>query len=1062
MSPAPPELREFQRRSCSRACEALFGESGSRRFLVADEVGLGKTRVAKGVIAAVKSRHVRARRGRVVVYVAANAEIGRQNGRVLRGSDEEIDLPSRPTLLPLHSKQLRAPGVHILTFTPMTALRLRRGTGTARERALLFHLLRRTWRIPEDSRSVDIFRVHSQAKNFKPLLNSVRRQRIDSAMAARFKAAIQADRTLKQRFRSLMKKHRTIDSRARNKLVGELRETLARTALQTLKPELVVLDEFQKFRWVVEDADNPKTLAGQLLGSRPSLLLSATPYRMGARAADDGLTDDDLLPLFRFLYKSSEQAARARDALSEMRWTLEKVRGDDSPEAKKSVKRAKIARRKAQALLTEVMCRSERPVGSDEATSVVSTALRASDIKGYVDFQAAVDTAAARGGISHRQTVEYWKSAPFLFNFMRGYKVKQALREARDDEDEDLARRIFPKLRRSREAHLDWRRIHRYEEINVPNGRTRQLASDALDDEQWKLLWVPPTASPYRLAGPFHGREDITKQLVFSGWTVVPTSVSAMVGYAAERRAAPRGEKNDRPARKRRSSKRLLDFKYSRSKGPSGAPVMALCFPSTALASIVDPYELAKGSDRTSRPSLPDLLDWAEARVSKALQEVEGIPRSKRGRSGDVAWYWLAPLMLDQRRGVDVRGMLRQDLPKAWLTRRHDREGSVALEKNLARAEAVMRDPTELGPPPRNLPRILAELAIGGPGPVALRSLSQALGVAPADAGRDTRIAASRIAWALRGLLGRPDATLVIQKATKGGKGIDHWRRALRYCCEGGLAPMLDEYLHLIRDDADAATTEERARRTADQIVNVAGLEPLLVRVDDAAEGGGTTSTFKYRTLSSRFAAPFGATMTEDAESIHPDTVRRAFNSPFWPWVLVTTSVGQEGLDFHRYCHSIVHWNVPISPVELEQREGRVRWFLSHGVRKNLAADHAADAWGQGPPWEHIRAAGRRAARGRDKKFAPEWVYGEDQVRATVLAPPFSRDEEHFKRVRRRRVFYRLALGQPNPHELVEAMVANLTAEKAEELMPELRLDLSPAPDRAAERALAPPPSRRR
>ncbi|WP_019568605.1 hypothetical protein [Thioalkalivibrio sp. ALMg13-2] len=43
------------------------------------------------------------------------------------------------------------------------------------------------------------------------------------------------------------------------------------------------------------------------------------------------------------------------------------------------------------------------------------------------------------------------------------------------------------------------------------------------------------------------------------------------------------------------------------------------------------------------------------------------------------------------------------------------------------------------------------------------------------------------------------------------------------------------------------------------------------------------------------------------------------FNSPFRPFVLASTSVGQEGLDFHSWCHSVVHWNLPSNPVDMEQ-----------------------------------------------------------------------------------------------------------------------------------------------
>ena len=65
--------------------------------------------------------------------------------------------------------------------------------------------------------------------------------------------------------------------------------------------------------------------------------------------------------------------------------------------------------------------------------------------------------------------------------------------------------------------------------------------------------------------------------------------------------------------------------------------------------------------------------------------------------------------------------------------------------------------------------------------------------------------------------------------------------------------------------------------------------------------------------------------------------MRTAFNSPFWPFVLATTSVGQEGLDFHQYCHAVVHWNLPANPVDLEQREGRVHRYKGHAIRKNIA-----------------------------------------------------------------------------------------------------------------------------
>ena len=1049
------DLREFQRLTRDRAYQALFSSSGgSGRFLVADEVGLGKTRVAKGVLAELRRSRSRARKGTVVVYIAANAEIGRQNGRVLRGSDAELDLPKRPTLLPLHSSRVRERGIHVLAFTPMTALDVGRGTGIARERALLLRLLRPIWHCGSGDRVVEVFRGGSHAVNFRRVLKAVEREPLDPQMASQFRKAVAAEPRLRESFRSLMRKYTRIDHRAKNRLIGDLRTLLAKTALKSLQPRLVILDEFQRFRWVVDEADQRGTLSYQLQSNCPSLLLSATPYRMRADSTDHGIADDDLLPLLRYLFADSKKAADARNALANLRWALEAIRGDRSSEGDKSVERAKDARLQAEALLCQVMCRWERPVGGAEATAVREAQLQTADVRAYSEFQTAVDTAAAsKVEIRQPETVEYWKSAPFLFNFMRTYKMKDGLREAW--EIKSLAATIFPRLRRSKVAHLSWRDVNGYRGLDIPNGRARWLRDTALEQGQWKLLWVPPCAPPYQLQGAYEGlpEEGLTKQLVFSGWTVVPTSVSATLGYEAERLAAPAGEKNSPAMRTRRRSRQPLAFQFSRGKGPTGTPVLGFSYPCATLASVIDPNSLVADAVKDELPPLKFVLDRAERQVAPLLREV-GVRRSRRGLSGDARWYWLAPLLLDEE-SVDVRGFLRNELQRAWRGTKAGRSSkyggviaSIALQQNIKAALAALDEPAELGPAPRNLPRVMAELAVGGPGPVALRSLSRAVEVSPIGESVEIRAAAARIAWAIRGVLGRPDATFVIQRTTKTEKGRagDQWRRALRYCCEGGLSAVLDEYLHLVRDDADGSTAEEKAAAIAEHLIDVLNLQPLRVEADAAGPGKSASGGFPKRTMSSRFAAPFGATMTEDAESIHPDTVRRAFNSPFWPWILVTTSVGQEGLDFHRYCHSIVHWNVPVSPVELEQREGRVRRFLGHGVRKNIAADHARRAIASASPWTQMRRDASKAAGGEHARFAPEWVYGSDRVQASVVVPPLSRDEDHFDRVRRRRVYYRLALGQTNPDELVNTMAANLTPERAEELLPVLQLDLSPKP----------------
>jgi superfamily II DNA/RNA helicase len=48
------------------------------------------------------------------------------------------------------------------------------------------------------------------------------------------------------------------------------------------------------------------------------------------------------------------------------------------------------------------------------------------------------------------------------------------------------------------------------------------------------------------------------------------------------------------------------------------------------------------------------------------------------------------------------------------------------------------------------------------------------------------------------------------------------------------------------------------------------------------------------------------------------------FNSPLLPEILVCTQVGAEGIDLHRYCRFVVHYDLPWNPAIIEQRTGRV------------------------------------------------------------------------------------------------------------------------------------------
>ncbi|MFO0618919.1 MAG: helicase-related protein [Polyangiaceae bacterium] len=61
---------------------------------------------------------------------------------------------------------------------------------------------------------------------------------------------------------------------------------------------------------------------------------------------------------------------------------------------------------------------------------------------------------------------------------------------------------------------------------------------------------------------------------------------------------------------------------------------------------------------------------------------------------------------------------------------------------------------------------------------------------------------------------------------------------------------------------------------------------------------------------------------TVDGES--RERLREAFNTPLYPMILVANEVMQEGLDLHHHCRRVVHHDLAWNPAQLEQRVGRV------------------------------------------------------------------------------------------------------------------------------------------
>ena len=1034
-------LKDFQLDTVDYVHNRFYGDDPVRRMLVADEVGLGKTLVARGVIAKTIEELWDTVKRIDIVYICSNNQIARQNLNRLRVGDSfPIQHADRLTMLPKVIGDMQGRKINFVSFTPGTSFNLKSSGGRAGERVLLYSMLRdgvdginfaaRSW--------IQFFRGGSGMDSFigqQRWFNQNERDDIPDDMIRAYADEVLASKTEDGRrlidalescadqfkyLRASSKVPYSV-SRERYQLIGQLRHVVARASIDKLEPDLVILDEFQRFKSLMDPESEGAELARALFDYKDArlLLLSATPYKMYT-LPDDPEGDDhyeDFTKTVSFL-AGADRAAHVSSAMSSMRKAL--YSGD--------LVAAEMAKDVAQKELRRVIVRTERLASTPDRDGMITARALPGVKLEPNDVRTFVSAVAVGKVIKHRHDLlEYWRSSPYLFEFMDEYMVKKDLQLQ--------AERANPKLAeafRASAGRLSWPDIVSYKQLDPGNAKMRGLVTDVLDRGAWKLAWIPPSLPYYELAGAYAEPDlrDFTKRLIFSAWTVVPKTIGAVLSYEAERRLSETGST---PTRLYDAPRATALLTFQRSEGRlTGMPVLGMMYPSVTFAQAGDPLDVAHGFGVTLPLSRQDYL----AEVSRRVTElVAGLPAGPSSGAADDRWYWAAPILLDR---IETRGVGNEQLPWGSDSTEDDDQGG-RFQEHVDVAMEV--DAAELGRRPDDLVEVLTQLAASGLGTVALRGLSRVLGGPAVRGDAALQGAASNIAWSLRSFFNRPEIMSVVRSTSPSGQ--PYWQSVLGHGTDGGLQSVMDEHLHVLFETE--GLFDKELQEQADALA-IALADALTLRSNNTSvhlfKAEGSRVNITTQRFRSHFAVRFGRSTAEDSSQVQRESqVRAAYNSPYWPFVLASTSVGQEGLDFHQYSHAIVHWNLPSNPVDLEQREGRVHRYKGHAVRKNVAQAHGShpDVLGSDDPWAalFVLAASDRPEGGSE--IYPYWVYpGKSSIERYAPVMPLSKETFALDRLMRTVGAYRLVIGQPRQDDLLRYL-----GDKAGELQG-LRIDLSP------------------
>lgn len=977
------EVKDFQRATADRILH-IYKNLGHRRVLLADEVGLGKTFVAKQVINLIREWHKQEKDDFFkVVYICSNANIADQNIEKLgvenRMSISESRLSMQHLYIKLAEKQIAKQHEKgempesIIPLTPSTSFRFYSAQGTANERALMYDILCGLTQFKDYKEVISDF-LSCNVKNWQELIHTYNYiiglcgEDYLREMHGKLQTIL-SDTIINQ----LIEYAQTgCDNRQRADMINKLRRIFAEISIDMLDPDLVIMDEFQRFNSLLEQGDDEQSmLANKFFDDKRSntkiLLLSATPYKPYSTLEELNTNGNDehyqdFMKVMDFLYATKDKMDRFKLIWHTYSAALKRTNVVD-------LTPLVVTKNEAEEALYGVMCRTERfNSGIIDDSRVCDVQVVPEDILSFAEGQYLMDclnqenTKVRLGNLP----MEYVKSSPYLLSFMDKYELKKRIASALQHSDVKRYGKMDALL-------LSKYAINNYRPIPAANGKLKYLHDLVFGIHHEKktqlLLWVPASNPYYKAGGVFESNEarNFSKIILFSSWEMVPRMISIMMSYYSELYTL--GELKKVEAEIRYTSQKKNRYGENRLRADG-----LLEYPCQTLSGLFSPTTFYG-------EKLSSIRKIIKQRIQEEFAQntiISSIPQQGRNN---------AKLILTLMKILDGKPV--EDLNDLYV--------------------------------PSNALDVMTDIAIASPAVCAYR-----------QSGNEED--AQMVAKAIVSVFNKPESAAVIDLMYNKKNDDDYYESVLDYCVVGNLQAVLDEYAHMTQTKMLGHTVTEA----------IIGTSNLSI---DTTDSLGMEE--KKQLMRCHFAIPFIDKTVTDKSVARTTNIRKAFNSPFRPFLLSTTSIGQEGLDFHWYARKIVHWNLPSNPVDLEQREGRINRFKCLAIRRNVVKLYGSETY---HTWDELFSLVYSNLKGTHSDIVPYWCLPvadltEEQrakleyIERIVPLYPLSRDRYKYERLIKVLALYRMTLGQPRQEELLNLLRNMHLSDKQ---LKKLTIDLCP------------------